>query len=285
MRLHVQIPDGVVLPIEFPSDLTAGVLLRELIADEKLHIEPRDPLHWRLQDENIGQTLDSNKTLEQNGVASDHRLLVQKHGKERPADPESGSEASSSAMKRCDNGHYFDPKKHTKCPFCGVASLDLGGARSLKVLAPESGGGYTVPVGGGIRPPLKPPLGDDAITQPLRLGRDTIDPVVGWLVCVHGPEKGKDYRIRSENNTLGRSSDMYICISGDEAISRERHATITFDPRKSAFHVIPGTGRGVVYLNGDALLAHKELVPYDEISLGKTKLIFVPFCGEKFKWE
>jgi hypothetical protein len=283
MKLHVQAPDGIVLSIDFPADLLAGQLLRELVSNEQFKINPPDPQHWRLQDENTGQTLDPNRTLEQNGVAAEHRLLVQPHGKVKPPEPDSQSEGTSGVMKRCDNGHYYDPKKHTKCPYCGVPSIEFSGPRSMKILPPDSDQ-HTRPVG-RISPSPKTPVGDDAITQPLRLGEDTIDPVVGWLVCVHGPEKGKDYRIRSENNTLGRSSDMYICISGDESISRERHATITFDPRRNAFHVIPGTGRGVVYLNGEALLAHKELTPYDEISLGKTKLVFVPFCGDKFKWE
>ena len=34
------------------------------------------------------------------------------------------------------------------------------------------------------------------------------DPVVEWLVCIDGPEKGRDYRIRSGNNYIGRSQDI-----------------------------------------------------------------------------
>jgi pSer/pThr/pTyr-binding forkhead associated (FHA) protein len=127
--------------------------------------------------------------------------------------------------------------------------------------------------------------GDDAPTRVISPGGSTaIDPVCGWFVSVHGPEKGRDYRIRSENNTIGRSKDMYICITGDESISRERHAVITFDPQQNAFHLGPGDGRGLVYVNGEVLLAHRKLQPYDRIQMGKTKLVFVPFCGDKFTW-
>jgi len=112
-----------------------------------------------------------------------------------------------------------------------------------------------------------------------------IDPVVGWLVCTHGPEKGRDYRIRSENNTIGRSMDNYIRIEGDDSISRERHAVITFDPTTNSFFLIPGEGRGLVYHNGKALFAAQELQPYDQIMLGRTKLLFIPLCGDKFKWD
>ena len=30
------------------------------------------------------------------------------------------------SLKRCKNGHFFDPKKHTFCPHCGVSSLNVG---------------------------------------------------------------------------------------------------------------------------------------------------------------
>jgi hypothetical protein len=28
-----------------------------------------------------------------------------------------------------------------------------------------------------------------------------------------------------------------------------------------------------------------ELQPYDRIELGETKVLFVPFCGERFVWS
>jgi len=29
------------------------------------------------------------------------------------------------ALKRCENGHYFDPAKHTSCPSCGVQNINF----------------------------------------------------------------------------------------------------------------------------------------------------------------
>ena len=29
------------------------------------------------------------------------------------------------ALKRCENGHYYDPKKHSTCPSCGIPDLEL----------------------------------------------------------------------------------------------------------------------------------------------------------------
>ena len=78
---------------------------------------------------------------------------------------------------------------------------------------------------------------------------------------------------------------MDICIRGDDAISRENHAVISFNPRNSSFKLQPGDGRGLVYLNGDDIDVPVSIKPYDLIELGQTKLLFMPFCGEKFQWE
>ena len=288
VHFHIQTPRGTSLTTTFPAELSARQLVSELVTDPDRGIQPSDPAAWDLLDENTDQLLDPNKSLAQNGVTAGSRLqLVPRKQHDDHKSSEEPLPSGSRALTRCDNGHYYDARKHTQCPFCGVSAIDFGPKKVIVVseesILPE---GKTVPYR-AKQVPASPGVGDDAATRGLPLVHDLsrIDPVVGWLVNVGGPEKGRDYRIRSENNTIGRSKDMYICISGDESISRERHTVITFDPTRNTFHLSPGEGRGLVYLNGEALLAHKQLSPYDVILLGKTKLVFVPFCGEKFKWE
>lgn len=282
MKFHVQTPDGVTLPLEFPTDLPLEIMLRELVTDPGLKLHPPKPEAWHLLHENSEQKLDLGKNLEQNGVVHGERLRMKEASQDRGEprlEPSAGGE-----MKRCDNGHYYDPKKHAAgCPYCGAA-IEIPAPRSLKIGPPVDADPRTRPQGLKVAA-TSPGAGDDAPTRVITPGGTTaVDPVVGWFVSVHGLEKGKDYRIRSENNTIGRSKDMYICISGDESISRERHAVVTFDPQRNAFHLSPGEGRGLVYVNGDVLLAPRKLEPYDQIQLGKTRLIFVPFCGDKFTW-
>ena len=287
MNFHIQTPDGVVRPVEFPTDQPVGVLLRELVTDDSLKIHPAKPEAWHLLHEDSEQKLDINKNLEQNTVSRGERLQL-RAARETPPPP--GPDPTSpppgkEMMKRCDNGHYYDPKKHAAgCPYCGAA-IDIPALLSIRIGSPVAGEGDAKTRPYGTKIPPTAGVGDDAPTRVFSPGGTTaIDPVVGWLVNAHGLEKGMDYRIRSENNTIGRSKDMYICISGDESISRERHAVITFDPQQNAFHLSPGEGRGLVYVNGEVLLAHRKLQAYDRIQLGKTKLIFVPFCGDKFTW-
>jgi hypothetical protein len=41
----------------------------------------------------------------------------------------------------------------------------------------------------------------------------------------------------------------------------------------------------LVYKNGEEVVFSEPLEAYDVIELGRTKLLFVPLCGERFKWE
>lgn len=110
-------------------------------------------------------------------------------------------------------------------------------------------------------------------------------PVVGWLVCIDGPEKGRDYRIHPENNYIGRHESNDICIRGDEKVSRERHVMVVYDSEDRMFYLGAPAGTNIVRLNGKPVLEAKELHAYDIITIGSTKLMFAPFCGERFGWN
>jgi hypothetical protein len=179
---------------------------------------------------------------------------------------------------RCERGHYYDAQQHSRCPSCGVPGLDVPGTQSPS--ARNEPDNMVTQVRGQAGS-----VADVGVTVAMVRKKIGIDPVVGWLVCVQGPEKGRDYRVRSERNGIGRGADMAICIHGDEAISRENHAYISFNPRKGSFRIAPGDGRGMTYLNGEEVDVPMPLNAYDRIELGQSHLLFVPLCGEKFSWE
>lgn len=112
-----------------------------------------------------------------------------------------------------------------------------------------------------------------------------IDPVVGWLVCVEGVEKGRDYRLHADNNYIGRDPSMDVCISGDETISRARHAVITYDFESKTFYLTPKDGRSNPCLNGKPVMTMVELKANDRIRLGQTTLLFFPLCSDAFDWR
>lgn len=201
-------------------------------------------------------------------------------------------------MIRCSQGHFFDNQKHSSCPWCGVSNLDLDAARQTGMSGDQTP--RTVALSGapghGHAEPQEEVktlrLNEKAVNMGSSEGltvsvvkkRAGIDPVVGWLVCVDGPDKGRDYRIHAEKNTAGRSDAMDIAIKGDGTISRDNHAYVVFNPKKGTFRVQPGEGRGLIYVNDEEVIGSQELKPYDIIEMGESKFCFVPFCGERFDW-
>jgi hypothetical protein len=180
------------------------------------------------------------------------------------------------ATKRCENGHYYDPAKHTTCPSCGVQNINFEATR----------GKETPPPAGGPPTDVKKLPVDDGKTRALGVVQSSgIEPVVGWLVCVEGPDRGRDYRIRSERNFIGRGDKMDIRVTGDDAISRENHAIVSYNPKNRQFKIHPGEARGLVYLNGAEVDGPSQLFSGDHVEIGKTKLLFVPLCGTSFGWE
>jgi hypothetical protein len=199
-------------------------------------------------------------------------------------------------MVKCDQGHYYDQSQSSRCPFCGVSSINLD--LTVKSSSPPDyattakapphvtnaiNDGNTVAYdlrgkGGGSSGQ------DPEATRAIWTQKIGIDPVVGWLVCTKGANRGRDYRIRSGWNSIGRDPAMQICIASDDTISREDHAKLFFDSKTAAFHITAGDGRSGVYVNGSAVLQPLALKQMDEIEVGNTTLVFVPLCGGNFAW-
>lgn len=111
------------------------------------------------------------------------------------------------------------------------------------------------------------------------------EPVVAWLACVRGPERGHDWRLVSGRNTIGRGEGMAVRLTSDPTVSRERHAVISFDPRRASFTLAPGDGTALVYHNGHEVAVPVPLAAFDRIELGESLLLFVPLVGERFAWD
>lgn len=115
--------------------------------------------------------------------------------------------------------------------------------------------------------------------------KNSYEPVVGWLVCVEGNEKGKDYKFYAKANTIGRNESNDICIKGDTTISREHHAKIAYDVKHNSYYLIPGEATNTIYLNDDPVYATVQINSYDVIELGEGKYLVITLCNKKFNWE
>lgn len=219
-------------------------------------------------------------------------------------------------FKRCEFGHYYDPSKYDRCPHCFARSsgveaeytvakrpvdervmqaydLDDYDAPAPSPRAAQAAPAAPQPAERPVAPvaPVAPaapapmPEAEDSVTV-ARLARDTgINPPVGWLVQITGANKGKAYEVHAERNTIGRSSAMDICLKGDLGVSRDTNGVLSYNPRNRSFHLIPGEGKAILYVNGQELLSPQELNAYDCIEISETALLFVPLCGERFAWE
>lgn len=110
-------------------------------------------------------------------------------------------------------------------------------------------------------------------------------PCAAILVCISGAKRGREYRVLSQMNYIGRAGTMDICISDDESISAENAAVIGYDHENRVFSFGPGSSHNIIRVNGRMIIGAEMLKPYDRVTIGKTELLFVPICGEWFDWN
>jgi hypothetical protein len=122
--------------------------------------------------------------------------------------------------------------------------------------------------------------------QPVKRGAFEQDPVVGWLVVIGGAGIGSWRPIFEGNNTVGRSRGQRIPLDfGDESISAEEQAYIRYDGAERKFLLVPNLAKtNIVRVNDQTPTAAVELAHMDYITLGRTQVVFVPFCGPDFDW-
>lgn len=184
----------------------------------------------------------------------------------------------------CSKGHFYDSEKHSACPFCGVNIEDFDihihsnnsaqkqtsdpYCKTLPIEPLQNSLGKTMPLGSVITPVADIP----------------IEPVTGWVVCMNGKGKGKDFKIHKGFNKIGRSDVNDICLSFDDTVVMKSHANLIHDSKTNYFYITVGPEKSSVYLNDQLVQTEAILKPYDQIKLGQTELRFIPFCIEQFKW-
>jgi pSer/pThr/pTyr-binding forkhead associated (FHA) protein len=111
---------------------------------------------------------------------------------------------------------------------------------------------------------------DDISTQ---LIRDKSNQVIGKLTITEGPGTGQSVNIYSGTNQIGRGDDMRVQINfGDDTISRQQHAVITYDAKNVEARIYDGGKPGGLWVNGARVTADEAIKFGDLIKLGETTL-------------
>lgn len=197
------------------------------------------------------------------------------------------------AIIKCSKGHFYDDAKYSQCPHCGILSEDddavtvsMASQRresdddktvALKPLAPADGGMATTPAAGNV-------VEEDDKTIRYYAEEKGADLIVGWLVCIVGMERGKDYRLHQGFNRMGRDYQMDVPVMDDKSMGREPVCAVVYDDRSNKFFAVQ-EGGSVAYLNGSVLQGAVELKTGDIIAAGKSQFEFIAFCREGRTWE
>lgn len=184
-------------------------------------------------------------------------------------------------LKKCSKGHYYDEEKFSVCPHCNKADSKSGAAS-----ASSRGSSDRISLIEAVNNAASTAYADENdMTVSYYGGCMQSEPVVGWLVCIEGHCLGKAFPLKSGKNFIGRGSSMDIVLEGDNTVSRQRHAIVTYEPKNRSFMAQPGESRELFYVNENVVLMNTELHDRDMMVVGRTKLMFIPLCGPDFAWE
>lgn len=202
----------------------------------------------------------------------------------------------------CSNGHYYDKDRFSCCPYCSSGSMITDETTTCDTPLDLSGddGKFKWDVTDGKNSKKEEIVKDSDSTLSGRITSVKVEddeektvayyddlgqPVVGWLVCIEGKHFGKDFKLKSGGNFIGRSTEMDVALTGDSSVSRNKHAVIIYEPKNNIFIMQPGESKGLSYLNDKVVLTPTELKSNDKIQVGNTKLMFIPCCTNKFTWD
>jgi len=122
ITVRVHGPDGTTQAVDTPPDVETRKFIDQLRESFRLGSSTEWCLYIHQK-----ERLDPRKSLAQNGVRAGDELhlgkaekSVEDTGSDRGSDSEKQDRHSTGGkvLVRCDNAHYYDPKKYKTCPYC-----------------------------------------------------------------------------------------------------------------------------------------------------------------------
>lgn len=188
------------------------------------------------------------------------------------------------AIIQCPNNHYYDDKRNHTCPYCEK----MNAIPVIKAGLNEQLTSYITPVENNDNDAQLTEGYGEAVSEHEKTIGIYMDEThnqltTGWLVCVCGAMKGKSFTLHSGRNFAGRSLNMDIVLSDDFSIVENKHFAVVYDPKGVEFYLVCGEGH--TYVNGESVSEQVQLADNDEIQVGQSRFLFVPFCRKGREWN
>lgn len=166
-------------------------------------------------------------------------------------------------LTKCSNNHYYNADKLPYCPHCihiesSVPVEDVEGLDQQYV--------DTISV-------------EDNAVCTLQERKTT-----GWLVCISGEMYGESFILYEGDNHIGRERNMNVCLAKEPTVSRNTHATITYNTEQNSFSLGIGASDKPVFHNNTLVTNTALLTSKDLIQLGDCQLLFIALCSNEFSW-
>lgn len=196
-------------------------------------------------------------------------------------------------LQRCPQGHFYDADAYPRCPHCdGSLASNTGGITAPydpNPPRPNSSNDETVSINpdGSGGPADKPDIDPEKTISwnDKGLFKDGLKPVVGWLVCTAGKNRGKEYRLCAGSNFIGRNKENSVALTGENSVSRLKHVVVVYEPIQNVFMARPGEATELAYVNEEVVLGAMPLKKNDRIKVGSVELMLIPCCDECFSWD
>ena len=216
-------------------------------------------------------------------------------------------------LQKCKNGHYYDQDKFVKCPYCAVKKMPLKDTLVLDGTedghTKREGSSYDDGVYAedtGTQASLKDAVaaamkkkeyqdwetsaiidrdtGEDGRKATLNeiLGRQHFLPV-GILVVIEGIQKGMIHVLESGDNYLYKKENAMF-VRNEITDEIQPQASVLYDPEQNLFVLRLLDIHSDIRIGKMKLEDSVRLVPYDTILMGEDILLFVPICGDQFRW-
>lgn len=162
---------------------------------------------------------------------------------------------------KCEHNHMYDADKFGLCPHCSNRRAEP----ELEFSSSQAGIATYKP--------------EDTI-NPLLLRK-----VVGCFICIEGEMKGEGFWIKEGINYIGRATNMEISLSRETTVSREKHASITYEEDSHIFELQDLKNAEDIAYNGKKVTRSCRLKSRAIIQIGACQLLFLPVCDHSFSWD